>query len=783
MTRIFSTLIFIAAIFVSGGLHSQHLQRYDDKVVDDIAVEYHGDKEISFDVHAIKARMLTKEGLPFSPLDFDADLKTLADEYDRIEPSIVIDDSGDLDITLSIWPRPIIRTITWEGVKSIKKSRLGKELGIKALSTYDREAFGKAFHKLKQIYTKKGFFEAKLSYSLDVDDDTNEVDITIDVDEGRSGVIKSITFHGVSSEEEGALLDMVGTKKHNLFTSWLSGRGTYNEDLAEVDRLTIYSYFQNLGYADATVVIDLQESKNKRLIFDITIDKGEEYTFSKITFSGNNIFDDEAIAKMLPIAEGDTYSPNKVRETVSILTEAYGRQGYIESYAAPQPRLHESASEYSVHFTIEEGLQYRIGLIKIAGNDVTKNKVILHETLLTPGEVFNITKLEKTEERLLNIGYFSNVNIYPANPHDENPLGPQYRDVVIEVEESSTGSISFAMGFSTADSLFVALDVLEKNFNIDGLANIFSKDRASLRGGGEYAHGKVNIGKKQRSYLLSWTKPFFMDTAWTVGFDVARSNKRYFSDDYDIDATSFGVNAYYTVNQYLTFGTNYRLKDTDVKVKNNDIDKNSDEWRDLLQGGVTSTLGGLMIYDSTNSPYKPTNGFRSRLAVDYTGLGGSYSFCTMKYDNKLYHPLWRRGVMKYRMNLNFIQPIGTKGNELPISERLLLGGEDNIRGYRDYSIGPKRSGATAQGGISLMLLSCEYMYPVFDKLGVFAFFDAGDVSDKEYHISTLRTSCGAGFNIALFPGAPTISLGYGIPLNPKEKADERRFFLNIGAQF
>ena len=58
-----------------------------------------------------------------------------------------------------------------------------------------------------------------------------------------------------------------------------------------------------------------------------------------------------------------------------------------------------TAASYSLDFTIEEGEKYRVGLIKVFGNCSTETKVILNETLLIPGEIFNSVKLQLTEEK------------------------------------------------------------------------------------------------------------------------------------------------------------------------------------------------------------------------------------------------------------------------------------------------------------------------------------------------------------------------------------------------
>src|SRR5689334_21600468 len=140
----------------------------------------------SFDPKTILSRLDTKTGDPFSQLTFDSDLKTLADDYDRVEPNIAVH-NGEVYITLKLWPRPTIRTITWSGNEHMKTKKLQKELGVKLHSIFNRQSFNRAFNKLKEYYVKRGYFESQLSYSIIPDSKTNEVDIRIDIREGRSG--------------------------------------------------------------------------------------------------------------------------------------------------------------------------------------------------------------------------------------------------------------------------------------------------------------------------------------------------------------------------------------------------------------------------------------------------------------------------------------------------------------------------------------------------------------------------------------------------------------------
>lgn len=738
------------------------------------------DKQSFADTQAIVNRLSSKKGDPFSQVTFDKDLKSLAEEYDRVEPKLEASNK-QLNISLKVWFKPRIRSITWEGNEKIKTHRLQKHLGIPTSHVFDRASFNKAFHKVKAYYVKKGYFEAQLDYEVQQDPEEQEVDILVKVKEGRSGRISDILFEGFDSEEESDLLNLLVTSKYNFFTSWFTGSGTYHSEAVEQDKLNIVNYLQNKGFADAQVDIRIEEDKKSgKIKVLIRTEKGPLYQMGRITFSGHSLFENEQISSQFTLRKGDPYSPEKIRQSTHNIQDLYGMKGYIESYVTYEPRRTPGKNEYSLHCTIHEGEKYRVGLIKIFGNVSTNSRVILHESLLVPGDTFDIRKLQATEEKLRMIGYFKNVNVYWVKLPKDKELGSNFRDVHIEVEETSTGSFSLAFGVSTLESVFGSVEIMERNFNYKGLSRVFKDGPGAMRGDGEYARARLNVGKKHRNLLFSWTKPYFLDTPWVFGFNAEKVNNRQQSKDYDIDSLGFGLHASYPINAYLRFEWIYRLRDIEINV-NGDASQSLKNEAD--NSGLVSASGVALTYDSTDHPYKPKNGFLSRLDLEYAGLGGDFNFLGMSYTNSYYVPLHENGVFKYRADLKFIHPLGsTTGDSLPLAERLFLGGETSIRGYRGFSVGPKYDNRNPKGGVSSALLSLEYLHNISERLDAFTFLDSGHVSEEKYRIGQMRTSYGYGIRIELFPNMPLI-MGMGYPVNPESLDEVKRFFFSIGGKF
>jgi len=780
--RRFNKLALTFFLFSFSAIFAESIQ-FENKIIERIEIVSDNSGVDDFDSSTARSKIKTKEGDHFSQSEFDGDLKVLSQNFDRVSPEVICIDQK-IHIILRVREKPTIRTIFWTGNCKIKTNRLEEELGIRNNSILDRQAFNKAFHKLKAYYVKEGFFEAALEYRINEKEGCNEVDIEISIIEGRAGRIKDIVYRGLNKCEIKDIEDLVVSKTYNLFMSWFTNEGTYNEDAIMQDQFTILNYLQNKGYADAKVNIEVcQAEEANRIILIVKVEKGLPYTIGEISFEGNALFCDDDIWNKINLYRGCTYSPDAIRATATAITSLYGKCGYIDALVDYEPRLSCDECVYSLHFYINEGEAFRVGLIKVLGNCTTFTNVILHETLLIPGEVFNSDKLAATETRLKNVGYFESVNVYAVKSDCNSGLGGNYRDVHIEVSEASTGQIGASGGYSTTEKLFGSLNLTENNFNYKGLSHVWSDGLQAIRGGGEYANITATFGQRSRSYVLSWTKPYFMDSRWSVGFEIENSSTRYISKDYNILANGFTLHATNQLNAFTRVGYHYRLRNTDVHLTNKS-EMSRQEREQLHSDGIISALGLNLVYDSTDNPLRPMNGYKSRLESELAGVGGDYQFFALAYLNSYYYQLDKDSVIRFQGDFKSITPIlQTPANRIPIDERLFLGGDNTIRGFKPYKVGPIFDGGDPKGGMCLQFLSIEISRRLMSKLDVFAFCDSGHLSFHNFGFGRMYTSAGVGARVQIFPGSPPLQFGIGFPFNAKRKGQEKQFFLNVGGKF
>jgi outer membrane protein insertion porin family len=779
---------------------------YQNQVVSKINIVVQTDQDSTVDKRSILNRLLTKTGHTFSQDEFDQDLKMLSQEFDTVEPKIFEEQDG-LIITLYLTPKPFISSIDFVGNKVFSTTRLQKELGIKSGTVLDRTQFTKALKKVRDFYIKEGFFESQVTYSV-IPQSDDRVKIEIQVYEGRSGKIHSVKIEGLTKKETSKVKEQIVTKPYFFLTSWFTGMGYLNEEHVEYDKAQIIDFLQNQGYADATInvrISDLPEKGEVELVFEIQ--KGHVYHVENITFKGNQQYTSDQLRQFIDVKKGNVYSPERLRNAATKIKDFYGKGGYIDTNVYYETQLVPSQYAYNIHFQIDESDQYIVGLIRVIGNVRTKTSVILHESLLIPGETFDSRKLKSTERRLFATNYFKRVNVYARKPDTSQQKAPYVRDVYIEVEEGSTGTFNVFGGFSSTDDFFVGVDLTERNFNFRGAGSVFQKGLRAFRGSGEYLHIRVAPGRKDTNYNFTWMTPYLGDTLWRFGFDLSRTENNVYNENLKIKTNSGSLFASYPLNVFWTFGWRYTLENTYNKVEK----KKSEEKKAGVQtdqvppGGVISSTGINFNYDDTDSASKPTRGFRSSIETVYTGLGGDFTFLKAGYINTYYISLKKYGIIKTRFDIKMIFPFDkTAPNTVPANKRFYMGGEHAVRGYRAYHIGEKDSSGNPIGGISSALASVEYIYPVFDMLQTFAFFDAGAVTNsrwfkgvstpqhitikdgKDNLVSTIQKkwgiSAGVGARINLLNQFP-FTVGYGRPIAEPNKANIKRWFFNFGAQY
>jgi outer membrane protein insertion porin family len=143
-----------------------------------------------------------------------------------------------------------------------------------------------------------------------------------------------------------------------------------------------------------------------------------------------------------------------------------------------------------------------------------------------------------------------------------------------------------------------------------------------------------------------------------------------------------------------------------------------------------SKIGPSYLYNTIDNPIFPTTGRKLSLSMDVAGLGGNSKFYSGKSEAIIYAAHTRRTSVGLRAAYEFINPYGSTKN-LPIFEKLFLGGEYSIRGFDIRSVGPRDlASGLVIGGNKSLLFNAEYLISIAGPVRLVLFADAGQVRDN-----------------------------------------------------
>jgi outer membrane protein assembly factor BamA len=143
---------------------------------------------------------------------------------------------------------------------------------------------------------------------------------------------------------------------------------------------------------------------------------------------------------------------------------------------------------------------------------------------------------------------------------------------------------------------------------------------------------------------------------------------------------------------------------------------------------IISKVSPSIVHNTVDQPIFPTQGKRLTAALDLAGLGGNTNYYKPMLEGIWFLKQNSRMTFGVRGQVEYIQSF--TGQELPIFEKLFLGGEYTVRGFDLRTIGPSDPDTgLVLGGNKSMLLNLEQTITIAGPVRLILFYDAGQVQD------------------------------------------------------
>jgi outer membrane protein insertion porin family len=160
------------------------------------------------------------------------------------------------------------------------------------------------------------------------------------------------------------------------------------------------------------------------------------------------------------------------------------------------------------------------------------------------------------------------------------------------------------------------------------------------------------------------------------------------------------------------------------------------------QGGrrTISRVTPSFVHNTVDNPIFPNEGKKLTATIDLALLGGNTTYYKPRAEFIFFKRHLPRTSVGVRAMSEYIRSVGTQPcvndrtltcqKQLPIFERLTLGGEYSIRGLDLRSVGPTIQDSLAVlGGNKSLLFNAEYLVSIASQVRFVFFFDAGQVRD------------------------------------------------------
>lgn len=733
--------------------------------VQSIEVQYAGPAPISKE--RILANIRTTVGKPYSEVVIEEDIKSLYRTGAVSNVRMFGEPSGsNIKVFIVIQGKSTVSEVVIDGGEIVKPARIRKEITAKPGAILSEDTLESDRQKIIELYQKRGYTDIGIQYKTDVDDKTGKARVTFVISEGAKTEINDINIIGNTVFKERRIIKEMKTRPKNLL-SFFNKSGQLSATQLDEDLQKVKLLYQNAGYADVKI-IDSQVSRisSKKVNLNISIFEGPKYTVNSLGVSGNELATAEQIRSILLMKEGAVFGPDASQKDIKAIEDSYGRLGYadmkVDLITSPAP-----GNSLNLQYNIEEGLQSYLERINISGNTRTKDKVLRRELVLAPGDVYDTVRVDVSKKRLEGLDYFEKVETYATDT-----LVPGRKDLNINVDEKRTGSLNFGFGFSSIDSLLGFAEVTQGNFDLLGYPN--------FTGAGQKFRLKLQYGARRKDFILGLTEPYFMDQQLSLGGEIYYREADYQSTVYSQRNYGFATTLRKPLGNFTQARLEYRLENVGIYGLDENV---TQAIRDEEGDRLKSQISFIVTNDTRDSGKLTRRGHKVEGGVHYAGgvLGGDVETYGFNLEGTQYFALPWDTIFLLNAEVSVIDS-WSNGN-VPIFDRLYLGGANTLRGFDYRDVGPKDALGNPVGGRTSFHFTAEYTFPVVEKVRGAFFYDTGFVSAEAYDFGgDINSNFGFGVRLDL-PIGP-IRIDYGIPLQSDTFNESGgKFNFNVGYQF
>lgn len=682
---------------------------------------------------------------------------------------------GDV-MVLVLQERPAIASLSFVGMKEFDKDvilKALKETGIAEGRIFDRALLDKAEQELKRQYLSRGKYAANITTTV-TPLERNRVGINFNIEEGDAAKIKQINIVGAKAFPEKELLGRFDLSTPG-WMSWYTKNDQYSRQKLAADLEKLKSFYLDQGYLEFAVdSTQVSISPDKQDVFiTVNVTEGERYQVSSVKLAGNFTIPEEELQKLVVVRAGDIYSRDKLNQSTKAISDRLGKEGYAFANVNAAPEIDKEKRQVGFTVFVDPGKRVYVRRINVTGNTRTRDEVVRREVRQMESGWYDADKVTASKQRLDRLGFFTEVAVEtPAVQGTSDQL-----DVNFNVTEKPTGNLMLGVGTSSTDKLILSGSISQNNF----------------LGSGNAVAIQVNSAKSNKTYVFSYTNPYFTVDGISQGFDVYHRTVDTDSTEigyYKSSSTGGGIRFGFPIGEKQSLGIGLSIDSTDITVDPlYSPQRYIDFVREHGDSNITVPLNLTWVSDGKDSFFFPTKGTYQKAGLEIALPGGDLTYYRANYQLQHFVPLSRRFTLMLNGELGYADGLGS--NDLPFYKNYYAGGIGSVRGYKAASLGPTaydwHTGDDYRlGGDRRVVTNAEVLWTpagMENSARIGVFFDAGQVyaPGADFDLGELRYSTGITASW-LSPVGP-LKFSIASPLNDKDGDETEVFQFQLGTTF
>jgi outer membrane protein insertion porin family len=603
--------------------------------------------------------------------------------------------------------------------------------------------------------------------------------------------VKKIIFQGNNSFKTSELKPLLKTKEGDSF----------DNKIYRLDRIILTNYYLSRGFLNIWIESEVERTgENLDVIFNIS--EGKRYHFGGITFSGVTLLTEIQLMDLFNLSAGDIFQMKLVEEGLNKLEDFYFNHGkpYVE--ITDEQVVKDSLVYFNIKI-IENETVY-IHELRYTGLREVKRFIIGREIIITAGDVYSRSDIEKSQKNIYSTGLFDFVGM-ELRAIDSTRSRAELLVKVVEKKSKWVG-VRFGVGYEQEIVFGGTFD-----FTLEfGHRNLFGTARSIYLNAipsFSYDFDEKRITNPKNQFSFNYVEPWIGYTRTPGIFRISFIQARpLYAANYDFFSSSFTVQHEFENNWKISGVLAYSR----VQILAGDSLDN--EFYQLTKGqDFIYSISSRMSKDKRDNYLNPSSGFLTDFEIKFAYVKTRDNPNVMDPNNIFVKmvgewsrfqsfPLQRKWILASRIKLGNIFLLNPEST-VPVSDRFYLGGSSTVRGYKEQLLGPvivdsTKVNPTAVGGKFFVLANLELRIPIvwlfwgeiFVDIGnVWGEFDITDNTSQTFDQDIIRKQGGivttSGIGIALLTPLGPVRLDYGLKHRVESYQSSGEFHIGIAFAF